>query len=187
MPMMHSLRSFRLSTTTGHVIQFVAKQPTYVPSVAVPEALRAGCAPVDGETVDPVDDTTRLRTGFATELRRSVLALLMARLAKENNTKNFDSAGTPKPDVLAKMLHTGSVDAKEVREVWRAMRSAEKTGADMGLHADAQKVLDILDAESRAELLMVAKDHGVAEEEVTGLQARDLRTKLLARFAGATG
>lgn len=187
MPMMHSLRTFRLPTTTGHVVQFVAKEPTFVPLAAVPEALRAGCVPVEGETVDPIDDNTRLRTGFAAELRRSVMALLMTRLAKENDTKKFDSSGTPKADAVAKLMHTSSVDAKEVREVWRALRSAEKTGEDVTLHADAQKVLDVLDAESRAELLMVAKDHGVAEEEVTGLQARDLRTKLLARFAGATG
>ena len=59
-------------------------------------------------------------------------------------------------------------------------------GDEIELHPDAQKVLDILDTESKADLLLFAKAENVPEDEVRGLSARDLRKALLARFAGLT-
>jgi len=183
MPMMVSLNDFRLASTSGHVVVFKAGKPTFVHPAAVNEAQYRGAKIVDGEPQAAEDADARLRTGFSLELRKSLLALLMQRTAKENRPADFDAGGVPKIETLSKALGF-DVDPKERTEVWRAVGSASAGNAPLEIHADAKAVLDILDAESKADLLLLANERGIPAEDVKGMASRDLRKKLLAGYAG---
>jgi acetyl-CoA carboxylase alpha subunit len=61
-----------------------------------------------------------------------------------------------------------------------------KNGEHVVLHKDAESVLAVIDAEGKAELLLLANKHGVEAEQAAGLTTKDLRKMLLARFSGLT-
>lgn len=194
MPMMISLRKQTITSTLGHTTAFEASniktgelKPAFVHPLLVPEATKRGCVMADGEDNEALlpDNDGKLRAGFETKLRRSLLAAIMQRLVNENQPKNFDSGQVPKLEVLSKILGF-DVDPKERKEVWQAFSTASASGEELDLHPDATKVLDILDAEGRAELVMVAQEQGATEDEIKGLQTRDLRKHLLAKYAGLT-
>ena len=130
MPQMISLRAFLLNSTSGHATRFEASdpripngaglKPSFVHPHAVQDAMAAGCTPFDPSDAAQIDDDTKLRAGFADKLRHSLLMLLMDRLAKENQPKNFDAGGIPKGDVLSKIV-LFDVDPKERVELWRKL------------------------------------------------------------------
>ncbi len=192
MPMMISLRKLRLSSTLGHTTNFEAStiggalKPSFVHPLLVPEALAKGCVYADGssETELP-DNDAKLRTGFEGKLRLSLLMAVYQRLVTENATKNFTAGGTPHLQAVSRIVGF-DVDPKELKKTWQEFQTATHSGDELSLHPDAQKVLDILDAEGRADLLAVAVDQGFPEEEVKGLQTKDLRKHLLAKYAGLT-
>lgn len=184
MPEMISLRNFRLASTSGHIIQFEAKVPRNVPSAVVREALAAGCGFVDqadAESAAP-DDDARVRAGFNAGLRRSLIYAILARVLKSNNPKEFDSGKMPKTEVVSKALGI-ELGKDELKNAWQALQHANSTGEELAVHEDTEAVLNILDAESKADLLLVAREQNFTEEEVSGLQPKDLRKHMLARYA----
>lgn len=184
MPDMISLRSFRLASKSGHTLQFEANKPRFVPDAVTLEAMAAGCVRVDGEGQPVNDDTPRGNVALAGTIRQSVLYLFLKRTRKENKVANFDAGGVPKLDVINRA--TGlDVGGAERTDAWRRLLSDEANGEAPDLHPNAQIALDVIDAESKAELLLVAKENSVPEELVSGLAARDLRKLLLERFMGA--
>jgi hypothetical protein len=184
MPKMISLRNFRLASTSGHVILFEAKVPRDVHPDVVREALSHGCGfadQADAEGAAP-DDDARLRAGYNDALRRSLIYSILARVIKTNDPKQFDSGKMPKAEVITKVLGI-ELGKDELKTAWQALQNANSTGEDLSLHPDTQKVLDILDSESKADLLLVAQEQGFSQDEVHGLQPKDLRKHLLARYA----
>jgi len=191
MPNMISLQKFRLASTSGHVVNFEASipgqepKPVFVHPDAVREAMNRGCIPVDTAGIPVQDDTSKAKVEFRGTLRQSMLLMLMQRLVTENNAKNFDSGGAPRLDILSKLLGF-DIDPKERKLVWQQFQTASSQGDDLVLHEHAKQVLDILDAQSKSDLLLVANELGVPHEEVAGLSLRDLRAKLLTRYSGLT-
>lgn len=185
MPNMISLRKFRLSTTTGHMISFNSNEPVYVPDEAVSAAMAAGCAPVNGADQVFFDDVQRSRVEFSGDLRKSILHFAIGTLVKENDPRKFDGSGLPRLDVLSKRLGF-EVFKDERRVAHQTYMAVLKNGEHVVLHKDAESVLAVIDAEGKAELLLLANKHGVEAEQAAGLTTKDLRKMLLARFSGLT-
>lgn len=185
MPEMISLRTFRLATTTGHNILFTANEPRFIPDEAITDAMAAGCVPANEADRPFIDDQQRARAEFTGPLRQSIIYLAIDALVRENNAKNFDGAGLPKLDVLSD--RTGfDVRKEERRSVFQLYMAAKKGNGEFAVHKDAGKALEVVAAESKADLVALAKKHGVDDEQAAALTSRDLRKLLLAKLSALT-
>jgi hypothetical protein len=190
MPLMKSLRRFRLASLTGHVINFEPNKPINVPKAVLSEALAAGCALVDesGELLDDSAmerDDSSVHTGFAPALRESVLILTLDGIRKHNRASEFDAGGVPLPDVVAKRSNI-ETNKKEVGQLWRKLLEQVNgtDDAELKLHPDAVKVVDIAQADNHADLDLLADELGL-KDKVEGMKVRDKRQRLLAHFNGS--
>lgn len=181
MPQMISLRSFRLETKTGHVLQFVAREPMYVPPSAVPDAMAAGCVPASEADVPFVEDSTRTRVEFVGDIRKSMLFLAIGEIVQRNIAKEFDGSGTPKTAVVADLIGF-EVARREVVELFQ--KFMETRGQDLELHPAAENIRHVLRAEDKAELMELAEEFGLDTAKAKGLQIRDLRKQLLIKLGG---
>lgn len=183
MPLMKSLRKFRLASVTGHIIHFTPDEHVMVPPEAVQEAMAAGCVPVDADEAAKFEDDGRAKVDFAGELRKSILYLVLKSIAKENDTRKFDAGGVPKSSVIEGI--TGlTVGKAEVAAAWRDYLGITAAGEDVALHPSAANVLRVLDAESPIELVELGKEFGAGEAEMQGMSMKELRRKLLSRLGG---
>jgi hypothetical protein len=185
MPKMISLRDFRLATMSGHVLIFESRVARDVPAAAVEDALAAGCAMINANET-PDFDTMELKTRFDLEadLRQSVIFLVCKMLAEQNKVQHFDGGGAPREGVVSDILGF-EVGKKELVTVWQIYLAAKSEGREHGLHADAVSVLEIIQAETKNDLLDIAKARGIPDEEVDGKQAKTIRAYLLKQFPGA--
>lgn len=183
---MVSLRKFRLATTKGHVILFEAKKPKKVPEDVVAEAMAAGCVPTKDSDALFIDDLTRSKVEFQGDIRRSVLLLAVDVIAKENDAKNFNGAGTPKAKVLSERLGF-DVTQGEVTSIWQEYMGAKNNGVELPMHPDAQKVIAVLSAEDRETLCALAAQFDMPKDRLEGLSTRDARKLLLTKFHGLSG
>lgn len=186
MTMMISLRTFRLASTTGHIHQFEAKVPSDVAEALVPEAMAAGCVPVDADDIPFLEDLSRAKVEFQGDVRRSMLYLAVKLIAEENNPKNFDGGGTPKTSVVTARLGF-EIARQELLDVYQIYQSVKADSREYVLHPSAPNILRVLEADSKGELVELAAEFGVDADKAAGLQMRDLRKLLLVKFNGATG
>ena len=184
MPLMKSLRRFRLASLTGHVINFEPNKPINVPKAVLSEALAAGCALVDesGELLDDSAmerDDSSVHTGFAPALRESVLILTLDGIRKHNRASEFDAGGVPLPDVVAKRSNI-ETNKKEVGQLWRKLLEQVNgtDDAELKLHPDAVKVEVIEEDGATVIELHVAEDDMGKVIGRNGSVAKALRTLL---------
>lgn len=183
MPLMISLRNFRLETTTGHVIQFQAQEPVFVPHSAVSAAMAAGCVPQDQADIPFYEDSSRAAVEFHGDVRKAVLYLAVEAICKKNDSKDFDGAGVPQVKVIAAKLGF-DVTRGEVVDALQVYSQAKAEGTEPGAHPAAANITRVLEAETKAELIELAAEFGVPEDKTKGLVVRDLRKLLLVKFSG---
>lgn len=185
MPKMVSLRNVRMESTKGHVINFTAKEPKFVPLDVVAEASALGCVVMDGE--DPLfyEDVTRAKVEFQGDVRKSMIYLAIKSLAEKNSARDFDGSGVPKEKVVSDSLGFDVVRS-EVADVFQMYMQAKGDGVDYPLHPAANNIVRVLDADSKAELVELADEFGVPADKAKGLTIKDLRKLLLAKFNGVT-
>lgn len=183
MPNMISQRTFRLETTTGHVIHFEAKSPSWVAPEAVEDAMKAGCVHVDANDASFHDDLSRAKSDVTGDLRRSVLFLAVSAIAKRNNAKDFTGAGIPKVAAVEEAVGF-ECNANEIRDVYQQYQTHATGNGDFVLHPQSQNLMRVIEASTKDELLELALEFGVDFEKAEGLVSRDLRRLLMAKFAG---
>ena len=183
MPNMKSLRTFTLSTTLGHTVRFEAEHPTYVAPAAVPAALEAGCVMCDAADTPFFDDLTKANVEFVGDIRQSIIYLAIDRVATKNDPKDFDGSNYPKAKVLADMLGFDVVPA-EVAPLYQQYLNLKQDGKEFPLAPQAHDVQAVMDAVSKAELLLIAEEQGVDAAKAKGLSARDLRKLLMVKLSG---
>src|SRR5690606_22283912 len=118
MPQMKSLRTFRLASTTGHVVQFIANEARDVHPDLVQEAMAHGCVLVDPADQPFYDDLARAKVDFTGDIRKSMLYLAVKSLAEENDTRKFDAGGSPKAAVVGDMLGL-TIGKREVNDMFQ--------------------------------------------------------------------
>lgn len=183
MPQMISLRTFRLETRFGHVLHFQAKQPRFVPDIAVSEAMKAGCVPAEGEDAPFHEDLGRARVEFVGDVRKSMIYLAVKQIAEKNDAKQFDGGGTPKTAVVAEMLGF-EINRKDLVDIYQQYLTITKEGLEYDLHPTAPNVLRVIEADSKDELVELAKDFGLEDVKAKGLSVKDLRKTLLVKLSG---
>ena len=185
MVIMESLRKFTLRTTKGHCIQFEARTPRLVPRAVVQDAMAVGCVPVNKEDTPFLEDESKAKVEYDKPLRRAVLFIALDALVKENETKNFDGGGNPKEEILEEM--TGIVvQKKEIGRLMNEYRTCVATGSELPSHPEAEAVYCIVQAESKDELLQLAKAAGYPEDKAKGLVNKDLRRMLISKHVIAS-
>jgi hypothetical protein len=183
MPEMLSLRSFRLASTTGHVVMFEANVARPVPEAVVKEAMEAGCVPVNKEDVPFYEDLSRAKVEFQGDIRRSIIFLVIDAIATENDPKKFDGGGVPKTDVVCDRLGY-TVAREEIRDVYQQYLGAKKENREYALHPAADNIRKVIDADTKSELVELAVEFGWPEDKSKSMSARDLRKTLLQKFGG---
>lgn len=182
---MISLRTFLLSTTKGHCVRFEAKKPRMVPDEVAAEAMAKGCVPTNEADAPFIDDMSRATVEFQGDIRRSVLLLAVDAIAKANDAKNFNGAGTPKHKVLSERLGF-DVTPTEVTAVWQEYMGAKNNGTELAMHPQAAQVLAVINAEDRESLAALASQFELPKNKIEGLSTRDARRLLLTKFHGLT-
>lgn len=184
MPLMLSLRPFRLATTTGHVVVFEANVPKDVPAAVVSEAMKYGCVPVDGAEAVPFSDNGPApRVEFAGDVRRSMIFLAVKQIVEINDVKNFNGAGHPKVDVVAARLGFDLTE-KELVQVFQLYMQSVKENTTYDLHPNAPNIARVLEADGKADLTDLAKEFGVDPEDLKGLNSNTIRKRLLLKLGG---
>ena len=183
MPEMISLRSFRLATLSGHVLQFEAKKPKYVPDEAVSDAMAAGCVMANEEDTPFYEDLSRAKVDFVGDVRKSMLYLAVEEMVKENDVKNFDAGGNPKTQAVSAMLGF-EVARAELTDIYQQFQTIKSENGEYALHPAAPNILKVIQAQDRAELVELAAEFGVDKGKAKGLQVRDLRKLLLVKLSG---
>lgn len=184
MPKMISLRNFRLESTKGHVLLFVANEPKDVPTALVSEAMAAGCGMADPADAPFYDDLTRARVEFTGDVRKSMIYLAIQAIAEKNDVKkDFDGSGTPKHEAVSDMLGFDVVQS-EVTDVFQQYMQVLAGDIEYPLHPAAANIQRVLEAGSKNELVALATEFAVDKEKTKGLTVRDLRKLLLVKFSG---
>lgn len=181
--LMLSLRTFRLASTTGNIVLFEAKVPRHVPNIIVPEAMAAGCMPVDADEIPAFENKERAKVEFQGDLRRSMVYMAVKAVMDKNDPKQFDGGHVPKHEVISASLGF-DVPAKEVREIYQQYTAAAAEGRDYGLHPEAQNVLKVIEADSKAELVELAGEFGLEDKAIKGLTVKEIRKLLLVKLSG---
>ncbi len=184
MPKMISLRTFRLPTLSGHVLQFTANQERDVPEAAVKDAMTAGCAFVDASDTPFYDDMSKAKVGFSDSIKKSTLYLVLKSIAEDNEAKNFDGGGVPKLSVVNDKLGF-DVSKREVQDMYQQYLSIKSDGGEFPLHANAPNVLRVVEATTNAELIELGKEFGYEEANLKGRSTRDLRRILFTKLNDA--
>lgn len=185
MPLMKSLRTFRLATTSGHVVQFVANEPKEVPAAVLSEAMKHGCVPVDG-TVDQAlfeEAGGKARVDFTGDVRRSVLFLAVKAVAEKNDPKEFDGGGNPLASVVKGMVGF-EITPAEVVDIYHIYGQSKRDEVPFELHPSAMNIVRVIEAGDKNELLELAEEFGMKREVYKGLAAKDIRKALLVKFSG---
>jgi hypothetical protein len=182
MPMMISLRSFRLASLTGHIYQVKANVPRMIADACVPEAMALGMVPVDGADAPFHDDTSRARVEFEGDMRKSLVYMAIKAIAEANDVKEF-AGGTPKAEAVGNRLGI-TIGAKEVRAMYQLYTTAKSEGRTMELVPQAHMALRVIEATDRNDLVAVGKEMGFEHEEVSSLAVRELRKLLLTKLNG---
>lgn len=183
MPEFISLRSFRLETTLGHIVQFERSVPKFIPEVVVPFAMAAGCVPVDSADIPFYDDKARTTVEFNGDIRRSLIYIAVKHCVTKNDSKDFDGSGVPKASVLTTRLGF-EVGRKEAVDVFQQYTTLKNEGRDFDYDSKALNVMRVIEAEDRAELMEIAEEFGIEERTRKGLQVRELRKLLLTKLSG---
>lgn len=182
MPDMISLRTFALATRHGHTLQFEANTPRFVPDVVVADAMAAGCVPVNKDDAASFEDNRTIKAEFQGDIRRSVLLLVCKSLADENNSKHFNG-GVPTREAVSERAGFDAGRA-EIRDAWQTYVAAKNDGKTVDTHPQAQNVLRVVDARTKAELEALVAEFDVNIPNAKGLTVRELRSRLLSKFSG---
>lgn len=183
MPLMISLRKFRLESTTGHCIQFEPREPVYVPDVAVSDAMKAGCVPAEEADIPFHEDLSRAKVEFVGDVRSSMIYLAIDAIVKRNNSKDFDGGGVPRQALINDTLGFETT-RKEIVQVYQQYMQVKAENLEYALHPAAPQILKVLEAGDKGELLELAEEFGVENEKSKGLSVRDLRKLLLVKLSG---
>lgn len=183
MPEMKSLRSFRLASTTGHVVLFEANTPCYVPDALVAEAMKYGCVPVNADDIPFYEDVEAAKVEFQGDARRSTIYLAIKAIVDANNIIEFDAGGVPKREAVSKRLGF-EVARDEVRAIYQMFTAARADGREFGLHPEAANIMRVIEAESKMELVALADEFGIDAAKSKGLTNSDLRKLMLTKFHG---
>lgn len=184
MPKMISLRNYRLATLAGPIFTFKAKVPRDVSPECVQAALAAGCALVDPNDQQFIDDVTKNKVAFGGDARKSLLFLACQELIKENDPKKFTAGGIPRVPAIEALLGF-DVNAKEITEAFQAASDVKRNSAEFELHSSAEPALRVIRADGRDDLLMIAMDLFDEEfnQRLEGLETRQIRTAMLNKLA----
>lgn len=183
MPMMLSLQHLRLETTSGHVLQFKPNEPIFVPDVAVSAARAKGCALAEGEDIELQDDVSRATVDFHGDLRKSLLFMAVKTILAKNDPKDFDGAGIPSTDAMTDLVGF-TVAGSEIPEVFQLWHAVEEGGSDYTPHANAENVVNVMEANSQAELVAIGEELGMSKSSMKGMKTRELRKALLIKLSG---
>lgn len=119
-------RNHVLASLTGHMINFVKGEPTWVPAVCVKEAVAIGAQPIDG----PVDvlppETVEVSTPEGEERKQLVFAAFEDMEAK-NVRDDWTASGMPRDKALEKVLGF-VIDNKERNALWIEYRALKANG-----------------------------------------------------------
>lgn len=183
MPQMISLRTFRLASTSGHVVHFESKVPAYVAPPAVAEAMANGCVMADEADTPFFEDLERAKVEFSGGVRASMVYLAVKDIIDKNKTSEFDSGGVPRVPAVEDRLGF-DVTKTEVVEVYKQYQQYASEGREYPLHPSSANILRVIDATTKAELVELADEFGVDEKKARGLTVKDLRKLLLVKFDG---
>lgn len=113
-------RNYSLRSLSGHMIDFIKGQPTYVPPPCVKEAVAIGAEPV--ETIDKTEAVLGPEEKLAVEPdgeeRKQLLFKIFAQLEERNGREDFTAAGMPSIKVIEKIAGF-EVDSKERNVLWQ--------------------------------------------------------------------
>lgn len=183
MPEFVSLRSFLLSSTSGHNVRFEAQVPKFIPDALVPEAMAAGCVPTAEANIPFHDDASRPPVEFQGDMRRSLILLAIQHVVVRNNSKEFNGGGVPKAAVIADAVGF-EVIQKEVTDLFHEYSSAKDSGQDLAISPQASNVMKVIEAKDRSELLDLAGEFGIEPDSLKGTTLRVLRQTLLTKLTG---
>lgn len=183
MPLMKHLQNRRVGTLSGHVIFFESNTPKQVPADAVQDCLAAGAAFVDENDRVISEEESAIRFMLTGDARASVIYLAVEALVKEGDLKNFDAGNAPKSAAVGDRLGF-PVSPTEVRDTYQKFLQCRSEGVLPELHPSAKAVVNIAEAKSRSDLLLIASELGINEETAKALSAKELRVQLMKRAAG---
>lgn len=179
--LMKSLRDFTLTSTLGHTIQIKSEGLNDVPAALVAAAMEKGCVPADPEDAPFHEDMSRSKLDFVGDLRQALIYLAIEKVLEENDPMSVDGSGYPKAGVISDLAGFNVVGA-EVAPVFQLYMTLKQDGKEYPLPANAELIRSVMDANDKAELLLLAEQAGIAKTKAKALNGRDLRKLVLTKL-----
>ncbi len=177
MPNMICQRNFTLRTTLGHVIQFEAGKPKYVPPECVDSALAVNIIMESGgfasrseaSVVGPVRVAA-----MSHELREALLLHAIDEIVRDNETNSFDAGSKPKASVIKERANL-EINATERTRLWDKYRDLKSNNADLPKPRNFDLVLDAQQSSTSKQLLEMGSLFGISADQVRGFTLRELK------------
>lgn len=117
-------RNYVLRTLTGHAIQFVKGEPTFVPRLIEKEAIAIGAERVDGGSTDPLAPEIPSKPEIHPDELKELMIAAFEDILATNNPKDFTAAGTPTVKAVERILGA-AVDRADLVEAWTEYRASK--------------------------------------------------------------
>ena len=88
-------RRFTLRTTKGHVIKFEKDRPTWVPPIAVHDAIAIGARSVDGKNLDNIEDDDNTQIPMSPQERKDKVFEAFTIMKERSERLDFTASGVP--------------------------------------------------------------------------------------------
>ena len=118
-------RNYALRSMSGHMINFIKGEPTWVPPVCVKEAVAIGAQPLDGP-VDVLEPETQVVVDPSGDERKQLIFAAFEDMEAKNEREDWTASGMPRDAALEKVLGF-KVDTKERNALWLEYREAKAT------------------------------------------------------------
>jgi hypothetical protein len=123
MPYFKLNRNCVLRSSTGHMIDFIKGEPTWVPPALIREAASIGAECMDGD-VDPFGPEEVMPVQPTQEELRGLMFEAFKDIAAKNDPDEFTGQGVPKVTVVEAAIGL-KVTKVEVIDAWQAFRAQD--------------------------------------------------------------
>lgn len=117
-------RRFTLRTTKGHVIKFEKDRPTWVPPLAVHDAIAIGARSVDGKNLDNIEEDEKQEIPMSPQERQDKVFEAFRTMKARNERLDFTASGVPNAKRMPPLLGF-EITSRERDDYWKQFHAEE--------------------------------------------------------------
>jgi len=170
-------RNYILRTRLGHVVSFIADEPTLVPDAAYAEALSKNIIPVERpDTEKPYFELAH--ADITGTLRDALIYRAIHETVLRNSPEDFQGGGVPKAKLISDQVGV-TVSATEVGKYYQNYRQIIAENSDLPSHDKIDLVLELQSCSTRKQMEEFAEQIDMPLPATKSKSLKELKGALL--------